>query len=71
MAHEGLHEIVGRMGQQRVRMIELHQPAGAEHGHLVAQLDRLVDVVRHHDHGLAQLALHLEELVLEIGRAHV
>ncbi|MNS94377.1 hypothetical protein D3C72_1285920 [compost metagenome] len=65
MADEGLYELIGRVCQQRVGVVELHQLAAAEHRHLVGQLDRFVDIVRDHDHGLAELALHLQELVLD------
>ncbi|MMZ70201.1 hypothetical protein D3C85_1645210 [compost metagenome] len=53
------------MREQSVRVIDLQQLAGAENRDLVAELDRLVDVVADHDHGLVQRPLHFEELVLD------
>ncbi|MNG29035.1 hypothetical protein D3C84_1143940 [compost metagenome] len=53
------------MRQQRVRVIDLQQLAGAEDRNLVTELDGFVDVMADHDHGLVQRPLHLEEFVLD------
>lgn len=65
LAGEGADELVRRVRQQGIRVVVLEQPAALEYRHLVAQLDGFVDVVADHDHGHAELALHLEELVLD------
>ena len=65
-AHEPRDELVGGMGEDLVRRVVLREHAAlAEDRDPVAELDRLVDVVRHEDDGLAHLGLEAEELVLE------
>ncbi len=60
-------EVVGRLGEQLGGRRELGElAADAQDGDLVAELDRLVDVVGDEDDGLAELALQAQELVLEL-----
>src|SRR6266566_1414871 len=64
-ANELRDEVVGRPSEELPRRRELHELAGAHDRDAVAELDRLVDVVRHEDHGDSLCALQLEELVLK------
>ncbi len=69
-ADEVRHELVHRVLEDLLRRVVLGEPAAlAEDRDPVADLDRLVDVVRDEDDGLAQLLLKPEELVLQ-PRAH-
>ena len=69
-ADEVRHELVDRVLEDLLRRVVLGEPAAlAEDRDAVADLDRLVDVVRDEDDGLAQLLLQAQELVLE-PRAH-
>ena len=59
-------ELVGRLREDRLGRVVLREPAAlAEDRDPVADLDRLVDVVRDEDDRLPQLALQAEELVLQ------
>ncbi len=65
-AQELADEVVGGPGQQRRGVVELGQVApDAEHGHPVAELDGLVDVVGDEHDGLVQLGLEPQELLLQ------
>ena len=64
-AHEVVHELVGRVVEQRLGRVVLLEPAVAHERDLVGETDRLVDVVRDEDDGLSQLALDLDELGLQ------
>ena len=65
-ADEVRHELVHRMLEDLHRRVVLREPAAlAQDRDAVADLDRLVDVVRDEDHRLAQLLLQAEELVLQ------
>ncbi len=69
-ADEVRHEVVHRVLEDLLRRVVLGELAAlAKDRDAVADLDRLVDVVRHEDDGLAQLPLEAEELVLQ-PRAH-
>ena len=69
-ADEVGHELVHRVLEDLLRRVVLGEPAAlAEDRDAVADLDRLVDVVRDEDDRLAQLLLQAQELVLE-PRAH-
>ena len=57
-------KLVGRVGEQGVRVVHLQQLSAAEDRNLVAQFDGFVDVVADHNHSLVQRPLHLEKLVL-------
>ena len=60
-------EVVGRVSQQVCRLRHLGEPAtDAQHGHLVPELDGLVDVVGDEEDRLAELALQAQELVLQL-----
>ena len=64
-------EVVVRIGQQPLGGVQLSQrPADPQHRHLIAQLDRLIDVVGDEDDGLAQFALKPQELVLQLFAHH-
>ena len=70
-AHEVGHEVVVGVAEQGGGVGELGQlPAHPQHGDLVAELHRLVDVVGDEEDGLAQLILQPEELVLELLADH-
>ena len=61
------HEVVDGVGQQVGGVGHLRElAADPQDGHLVAELDRLVDVVRDEEDGLAELALQAQELVLQL-----
>ena len=65
-AHEVLDEVVrGAHQQLRRRRVLCQHPALLHHGHPVAHLDRLVDVVGDEQDRLADLRLEPQELVLE------
>src|SRR5207253_9003282 len=64
-AHELGNEVVGGMCEELRRRRVLHEMAQAHHRDAVAELDRLIDVVRHEDDRYALGALQPEELVLE------
>ncbi len=65
---EGGDEVVGGRRQQRIGgVVLLEHAADVEHRDLVAQRDRLVDVVGHQDDRLAHLLLQVEQLALEPG----
>ena len=67
-AEEVLHVPVGRRAQQPLGRVQLGDlPAGPEDGDLVAHLDGLLDVVGDQHHGLVQLRLEPEELILQGG----
>ena len=60
-------EVVDRVGQQVGGGGELgERAADPQHGDLVAELDRLVDVVGDEEDGLAELLLQPQELVLQL-----
>ena len=66
-ADEAGHEVVDRVRQQLCGFGQLRELApDPQDGDLVAELDRLVDVVRDEEDRLAQLALEAEELVLQL-----
>ena len=68
-ADESGDEVVGRVGQQpRRRVVLLQHAAAAEHGDLVAELDRLVDVVGDEHDRLAQFALQPQDFGLQLRR---
>ena len=70
-ADESGDEVVGRVGQQpRRRVVLLEHAAPAEHRDLVAELDRLVDVVGDEHDGLAQFALQPQDLGLQLLADH-
>ena len=70
-ADEAVDEVVGRAGEQLPGLVVLGQlAADAEHRDLVAELDRLVDVVGDEHDRLAQLGLQPEELVLQALADH-
>ena len=67
-AEEVLHVPVGRRGQQPLGGVQLGDlPARPEDGDLVAHLDGLLDIVGDQHHGLVQLRLEPEELILQGG----
>jgi hypothetical protein len=60
------HEGIGRRAQHPRRGVVLGQPAAlGEHRHPVTETYRLLDVVGHEHHGLAQIFLQPPELLLE------
>ena len=62
---EALDEVVGRVGQDRLRGVVLRDLRSlTQHGDAVADLQRLVEVVGDEDDRLAQRLLQREELVL-------
>ncbi|EGJ75115.1 putative ABC transporter ATP-binding protein [Streptomyces sp. Tu6071] len=66
-ADEAGDEVVRRIGQNRLRSVELRDlRAIAQHRDPVADLDRLVEVVRHEDDRLVQFVLEPDQLVLEV-----
>ena len=65
-AHEVGDELVGGVVEEVLRGAELGEVAAlAEDRHLVAELDRLVDVVGDERDGLAELGLQPQELLLQ------
>ncbi|SAJ13336.1 Uncharacterised protein [Enterobacter hormaechei] len=58
-------KLIGGFRQQLVRAGALNNTPLTEDGNTVAQLQRFVNIVAHQHHGLFQLALHLQELVLD------
>ena len=69
--HEVGDEVVHRVGEQPRRRVELGQPAThPQHRHLVAEFDRLVDVVGDEEDRLAQFALQPQEFVLQLLADH-
>ncbi len=70
-AEEGGDVQVRGRREQRVRIGELGDPAAlAQHDHLVAEPDRLLDVVGDEQHRLVQLGLEAEQLLLQPGADH-
>ena len=68
---EPLDEGVGRRGQQLLGSGDLDELARhSEDRDAVTELDRLVDVVRDEDDGLAEFLLKPEELLLQLGPHH-
>ena len=66
-ADEVGHEVVDRVRQQVCRVGQLGEPPPTRRtADLVAELDRLVDVVGDEDDRLAELALQAQELVLQL-----
>ena len=66
-ADEVGHEVVVRVAEQRGRVRDLGELAAhPQHRDLVAELDRLVDVVGDEQDRLAELGLQPEELVLQL-----
>ena len=70
-ADEARDELVGRVRQHEsgVRVLQ-EGTAAAEHRHLVAELDRLVDVVGDEHDGLAEFALQPQDFGLQILAHH-
>ena len=64
-ADEVVHELVRRMVEQCLGRVVLLQLAVSHQRDPVGEADRLVDVVRHEDDRLLQLALDLDELGLQ------
>lgn len=65
------HEFVGRVRQDEGGIGILQQgPAAAEHRDLVAELHRLVDVMRDEHDGLAQFALQSQDFGLQVLPDH-
>lgn len=70
-AEEVGDEVVRGMGEELGRSGQLcDAPTHLEHGDVVTELDRFVDVVGDHDDRLAELALQAEELVLQLLTHH-
>ena len=71
LADEAFDERVRRLVQQLLRRADLGElTAHPQDGDLVAELDRLVDVVGDHDDGLAELALQAEEELVQLAADH-
>lgn len=64
-AQEVFDEAVGGTGEQFVGRGILFEPAAAEDSDLVRHLHRFVEIVRDEDDRLADLPLHLQELLLD------
>ncbi len=70
-ADESRHQLVGRVRQHELRVGVLQQRAApTEHRDLVAELDRLVDVVGDEHDGFAEFALQPQDLGLQILAHH-
>ena len=65
--HEVGHVGVGRIEDDILRLAVLDDAAGLHDRDVAAELHRLVQIVRDEDDGLPELALQIEELVLQAG----
>ncbi len=65
LAHKRADKLVGRFREQLVGAGALNDFPLAEHCDAIAKLQRFVDIVAHQHHRFLQLALHLQELILD------
>src|SRR6516165_4086272 len=61
------NERIGRMREKRCRTVVLQQPPLAHHRDAMTETERLVHVMRHHNHGRAEAPLDVEQIFLGLG----
>ena len=67
-ADEVRDKVVDRVGQEPLRGVDLREAtADPEDGHLVAERDRLVDVMRDKEDRFGQITLQRKKITLELG----
>lgn len=67
MVQQSRNVVVGRRMEQVGRASDLQEAPILQHRDPVAELERLIDVMRDHDHGLLEAVFESEKLVLEIA----